>query len=88
MSMPWRQRALLRPSELAEVSGRSLRTIRRKIDSGEIESRLEDGRRLIPIRVALAFVGEDDENAPEVCASGPVSRRASSFVARIRREAG
>ena len=83
--MNWREKAQLRPRELAEVSSLSLRMIRRKIERGEIESRLIDGCRLIPIREALRFVGEDSEVAP----SGPVvavGTEARAFVSRIRRE--
>jgi hypothetical protein len=91
----WREKALLRPSELAAVSGRSVKTIRRKIASGDIESRLEDGCRLIPIRAALAFVGEQPHPNPEGVNRGDqppptpaMQRNVRQFVARIRRKAG
>ena len=81
----WREKAQLRPRELADVASVSLRTIRRKIERGEIESRLVDGCRVIPIREALRFVGEDSEPAPSgpVLAVGPEARE---FASRIRRE--
>ncbi len=88
MTVPWRQRSLLRPSELAAVSGRSLRTIWRKLEAGTIESRVEDGCRLIPIEAALVFLGEKPENAHHPHETGPISARARAFVERIRREAG
>ena len=85
---PWREKALLRPRELAEVSGRSVRTIRRKLETGEIESRLEDGCRLIPIEAALRFVGEEQ---PETAFGKPtprIRREVRDFVAKVRAEVG
>ncbi len=87
--MTWRDRALLRPSKLAEVSGRSLRTIQRKLERGEIESRLEDGCRLIPIRAALRFVGEESRTAAGGYAPSPtVEQQASEIIEHFRREHG
>ena len=87
--MNWRDKALLRPRELAEVSGRSLRTIRRKIRAGKIESRLEDGQRLIPIKVALRFVGEDSEEATRGYRSSPATdEKAADIIEHFRRKHG
>jgi excisionase family DNA binding protein len=76
----WRTKARLRPRELAEVASVSLRTVWRKIHSGEIESYTSGGCRFIPIRAALEFAGEDDL-APE---PGSVSARARATVAELR----
>lgn len=87
--MNWREKALLRPRELAEASGRSLRTIQRKIAAGVIETRLEDGCRLIPIGVALRFVGEDSGGSTPSCAATPsAARKAAEIVADFRRKHG
>ena len=56
--MNWRDKAELRPAEVAEVSGRSLRTIRRRIADGSLPSRFCDGVRLVPIHAVLELVGE------------------------------
>ena len=85
--MDWRQKARLRPSELAEVGSVSLARVRRKIASGEIESYVQDGCRFVPIAAALRFVGEESET-PSHGHSVKVGARARAFVARIRREAG
>ena len=83
----WREKARLRPRELAEVASVSLATVKRKITSGEIESYVQDGCRFIPISAALRFVGE----APETASHGhsvKVGASARAFVERMRREAG
>ena len=82
----WRDKARLRPRELAEVASVSLATVRRKIASGEIGSYVQDGCRFIPIAAALRFVGEDSGTLSHGH-SVKVSARARSFVARIRHEA-
>ena len=58
----------------------SLRTVWRKIHSGEIKSYRAGGCRFIPINAALAFVGEDDQT-PE---SDSVSARARAVVAELK----
>ena len=83
----WRDKARLRPRELAEVASVSLATVKRKITSGEIESYIQDGCRFIPIAAALRFAGEESET-PSHGHSVKVGARARAFVARIRREAG
>ena len=57
--MNWRNKALLRPRELADISSQSVRTIRRKIRSGAIASSLQGGARVITIAECLRYVGED-----------------------------
>ncbi len=76
----WRTKARLRPQELAEVASVSLRTVWRKIYSGEIESYKAGGCRFISINAALAFTGEDDPT-PE---SDSISARARAVVAQLR----
>jgi excisionase family DNA binding protein len=76
----WRTKARLRPRELAEVTSVSLRTVWRKINSGEIESYRVGGCRFIPAKAALAFVGEDDRTPKSNC----VSPRARAMVAELR----
>jgi excisionase family DNA binding protein len=76
----WRTKARLRPQELAEVAAVSLRTVWRKIHSGEIESYRVGGCRFIPIKAALAFAGEDDQTLE----SNPVSARARAVVTGLR----
>jgi hypothetical protein len=76
----WRTKARLRPRELAEVASVSLRTVWRKIHSGEIESFKAGGCRFISINAALAFIGEDDPT-PE---SDSISARARTVVAQLR----
>ena len=83
----WRDKARLRPRELAEVASVSLATVKRKIASGEIESYMQDGCRFIPISAVLAFVGEPCET-PSQTRTRPISPSALAFVARFRREAG
>ncbi len=83
----WREKARLRPRELAEVASVSLAMMKRKIASGEIESYVQDGCRFIPIAAALRFVGEKAETSSHGH-SVKVSARARAFVARIQREAG
>ena len=85
--MSWREKARLRPRELAELASVSLATVKRKIASGEIESYVQDGCRFIPIHAALRLVREDPET-PSHGHSVKVSDRARAFVARMRREAG
>ena len=87
--MNWREKAFLRPHELAEVSGRSIRTIQRKIAAGIIESVFEDGCRLIPIRAALRFVGEDPGNGTHTYSSSPsAARKAAEIIAHFQRKHG
>ncbi len=83
MTIPWREKARLRPRELAEVASVSLRTIWRKIQSGEIESFMEGHSRFIPIRAALKFAGEE-ENPTDSAEIAHPSDAARAFVARIR----
>ncbi len=83
----WREKARLRPRELAEVASVSLATVKRKLASGEIESYVQDACRFIPISAALQFVGEDPET-PSHGHSVKISASAREFAARIRREAG
>ena len=78
----WRQKARLRPAELAEVASVSLRTIWRKLESGEIESFTQGRSRFIPIKAALAFVGDGDTPRPQA------SVRARSVVDRLRQGVG
>ena len=59
--MNWRDKARVRPRELAQIASVSLRTVREKIRSGEIESYLENGCRFIPIAAARRFVREENE---------------------------
>jgi hypothetical protein len=80
----WREKAELRPAEVAKVSGRSLRTIRRKIADGALPSRLADGVRLVPVRAVLELVGEipsDSESEPTVCAA---QAKARAILADLR----
>jgi len=83
----WREKALLRPRELAEVSGRSRRTIERKIRSGVIESRLEDGCRVIPIAAARRFVGEG-VTPSGVERSPAAEKKAADILSHFRRKHG
>jgi excisionase family DNA binding protein len=55
----WRDRPLVRPAELAALTGLSLRTVRRRIASGAIRSHLEGRCRLIPICEIFRIVGKD-----------------------------
>jgi hypothetical protein len=85
----WRDKALLRPRELAEASGRSLRTIQRKLSAGEIESRLEDGCRVIPIRAALKPVAEDSCAGADSYEREPsAEQKADEIVEHFRRRHG
>ncbi len=83
--MHWREKARLRPRELAEVASVSVATIRRKIASGELESFTRDGMRFIPIGAALGFLGEAE---PERSGSPSMRARqaARDFLAQIHRE--
>ena len=83
MTIPWREKARLRPCELAEVASVSLRTIWRKIEAGKIESFTEGRARFIPIRAALEFVGETGIPTDSAEIAHP-SDAARAFVARIR----
>lgn len=85
--MHWREKARLRPRELAEIASVSLSTVKRKLRSGELESYVDGGCRFIPIRAALAFVREDPpaQLAP-VARRGEPSPEVRALVARIRRE--
>jgi len=58
----WRLQARLSPSQLAAVSGESLRTIFRRMDSGEVEFFKVGRRRWIRIEDAIAYAeGERPE---------------------------
>ena len=81
--MSWREKALLRPRELADVASLSLRTIRRRIKTGEIESRLVDGCRVIPVREVLRFVGE--LRSPTASLDERAERRAAEIESHFRR---
>jgi excisionase family DNA binding protein len=83
--IPWRDKPRLRVRELAEVSGLSVRSIRRKIASGELESYLDGGMRFVPIAAVLELVHEQPTSAPP---SSRISREAWAMVREIRREAG
>jgi hypothetical protein len=87
----WRLKAELRPSEVAWVSSRSLRTIRRKIASGELPSRFVDGCRLVPIRAVLELVGELPHATREEDGCGdhpPARQKADEILARFRGRRG
>jgi len=84
MATPWRERARLRPRELAEQAGVSLRTITRAIESGALASHREGRCRFVAIADALAYVGELAPGALTVASARPVSEAARRFVARIR----
>ena len=86
----WRSYAELRPTLVARVSGRSLRTIRRKIKSGELPSRFADGCRLVPIRSVLELVGEDRPNDVVTGEESEATARqkAADIIADMRRRHG
>jgi len=84
MAVGWRERARLRPAELAEVAGVSLRTVTRAIESGALASYREGRCRFVPITAALDYVGEHAPDLPAAAPSRPVSELARRFVARLR----
>ena len=58
--MHWRDKAQLRPREVAEVLSLSIRTIQRWIESGSIPSRVVGGCRVIRTSDVLRLVGENE----------------------------
>ena len=81
--MTWRTQARLRPKQLAELASCSVRTIRRRIQTGELASYTEGRCRYIPIEAARRFLGEETE-PPRI---GVATDEARAFVAKLRREA-
>ena len=81
----WRNRAMLRPSLVAAVTGLALSKVYRMLDSGQLECRRIAETRLVPVRAVLEMVGE---NVPESTAEGApcarVNPRARAAVARMR----
>ena len=82
----WRSLVTLRPTEFAAITGLSLRTVRAKITCGEIESWLEGGCRIIPVRAALRFSGEPVDESTETPKDSPARRKAAEIINRIERE--
>jgi excisionase family DNA binding protein len=82
--IPWRERARLRPRELAELAGVSVRTIFRAIERRELGA-IRVGRcTFIPIAAALDYVGELAPAAAPPGRSVRVSEEARRFVAKLR----
>lgn len=78
----WRDRARLRPRELAEIAGVSVRTIHRAIARREIESYREGAFRFVPVGAALAWLGEQEPGGTG--AAPRVSPEARAFLERMR----
>lgn len=77
----WRDKTRLRPRELAEVASISLRTVREKIRSGEIESYLEHGCRFVPIAAARRFARDEDlEDVPSTPGTEPTIRHLADEI--------
>ena len=53
----YRNRAVLSPTEIAEVSPFSVRKIREMIGTGKMPSKLECGRRLVPAEWIWTWLG-------------------------------
>ena len=62
----WRHQTRLSPSQLAAVSGESLRTIWRRMDAGQIPFYKQGRRRWIAIADALAYAENGDPIDPAV----------------------
>ncbi len=77
----WRSKARLRPVELAALASCSVRTIRRRIETGELASYTDGRCRFIPIEAARRFLGESIDT-PRI---GPATDEARAFVAKMRR---
>ena len=84
----WRTRAALRPREVAEVSGLSLRTVQRQIASGDLPSHRRGRCRLVPIAAVLELVGAEPAPEARVAAAPTIRRRADEILAHIRRKHG
>ncbi|MBW1906941.1 MAG: hypothetical protein JRJ24_16890 [Deltaproteobacteria bacterium] len=77
----WRDRPLLRPAELASLTGLSLRTVRRRIASGAIRSRLEGRCRVVPICELFRIVGED--SGAEKYSIRPIDSDVRNTIAKV-----
>ena len=82
----WRSLLTLRAAEFAAITGLSLRTVRAKIACGEIESRLEGGCRIIPVRAAVRFSGEPADEPAENPKDSRARRKATEILSRVRTE--
>ena len=82
---PWRERATLRPAEVADVTGLSRSSIDRRIESGDIPSVLIGRNRLVAVRAVLELIGETT-TAPVPGLATPgvrTTREAVEFLARF-----
>ena len=64
----WREKAALRPKQVAEILSVSERVVRRMIEDGTLTSRLQGGCRLVPTSAILEIVGE---GSPQASATSP-----------------
>ena len=58
MTIPWREKALLRVAEISEVTGLSQTCVRRMIRLGQLPHRKIGTRVLVPTDAVRALVGE------------------------------
>ena len=61
----YRNRAVLSPAEVVDVSPFALRTVQHLISTGEMPSKLERGRRLIPAEWVWQWLGIQGESVDE-----------------------
>jgi len=83
----WREKAALRPKQVAEVLSVSERVVRRMIEDGTLASRRLGASRLVPTRAILEFVGEltPESRTTPPPSSVPLSREERYAVDQITR---
>ncbi len=83
----WREKAALRPKQVAEVLSVSERVVRQMIEDGTLTSRRQGGCRLIPTWAILELVGERTSEITTTFPppSVPLSREERHTVDKITR---
>lgn len=79
----WRDRARLRPAELARIAGVSRATIDRAIRRGELPSHRVGRLRFVAIADALAYVGEAQRSRAAERPARSISDEARRLVAKL-----
>jgi hypothetical protein len=77
----WRDRPAVRPTELASLSGLSLRTVRRRIASGSIRSHLSGRCRMVPISEVFRLLGEEPTARESSCR--PIDPKIRAAIAKV-----
>ena len=86
-SQDWHLRPTLRPREVAELSGLSIKTVRRLIEDGTLRSR-KIGRAVLVLTPDVISLLEGDAQVPKRTAFAPRDEKVRLLLGRLSRRSG